>query len=399
MGKFSFKNSAKKNKNLKYGGYMTIVVVLALIAFVVVNILFQQLHITVDLTPEKLYTIGSRTTLILEDVEDEVTIYGLYVSGNENTEAIALIEDYIKNSDKIHYQQVDPYTNPEFTQPYTQAGETIATNSLIVVNENTGKYKIVKNSDLYEYTQTLNQQTYSYDYQITAFQAEETLTSAIQYVTSENTPVLYQLTGHGETELSSGVQSLLTDANFGLESYSFTSAETPLEANDYTVLIINNPTSDLTDLEYEDLQAYLDDGGRLMINLSVAYPETMENFNRLLARYGVTVHRGSMIETNSEYYYRYQNLILPDVGEHDATEDVSKGQVAQLWSVGFTVSEERNRSTEITPILTTSEDAIIKANPASEVMDLEEGDEKGQFYTGLEVLPLTVTSAMNSGNV
>lgn len=58
MGKFSFKNSAKENKNLKYGGYMTIVVVLALIAFVVVNILFQQLHITVDLTPEQLYTIG-----------------------------------------------------------------------------------------------------------------------------------------------------------------------------------------------------------------------------------------------------------------------------------------------------------------------------------------------------
>ena len=66
-------------------------------------------------------------------------------------------------------------------------------------------------------------------------------------------------------------------------------AETTLEANDYTVLVINNPTSDLTDLEYEDLQAYLDDGGRLMLNLSVAYPDTMENFNRLLARYGVTV--------------------------------------------------------------------------------------------------------------
>ena len=78
MGKFSFKNSAKKNKNLKYGGYMTIVVVLALVAFVVVNILFQLLHITVDLTQEKMYTIGSRTTLILENVQDDETIYGLY---------------------------------------------------------------------------------------------------------------------------------------------------------------------------------------------------------------------------------------------------------------------------------------------------------------------------------
>ena len=122
-----------------------------------------------------------------------------------------------------------------------------------------------------------------------------------------------------------------------------------------------------------------------MLNLSVAYPDTMENFNRLLARYGVTVHRGSMIETDSEYYYRYPNLILPDIGEHDVTEGLSKTDVQQLWSVGFTVEEDRNRSTEITPILTTSDSAIIKADPASETMDVEEGDEQGQFYTGLMI--------------
>ena len=69
MGKFSFKDSAKKNKNLKYGGYMTIVVVLALIALIIVNVLFQQLKIKVDLTPEQLYTIGSKTQLLLDEVQ------------------------------------------------------------------------------------------------------------------------------------------------------------------------------------------------------------------------------------------------------------------------------------------------------------------------------------------
>lgn len=384
MGKFSFKDSAKKNKNLKYGGYMTIVVVLALIALIIVNVLFQQLKIKVDLTPEQLYTIGSKTQLLLDEVQEDVTIYGLYVTGKENTAAISLIEDYIKHCDKLTYKQIDPYVNPEFTNQYKQADETIATKSLIVVNNATGKYKVVAESDLYQYSRTLNQQTYSYDYNITAFKAEEALTSAIQYVTSQNTPVLYMLTGHGEENLTENMQNLLKKANFDVQEFSLTGTQ-ELAANEYTIVLINNPTSDITELEYNDLQAYMDAGGRMMFNVEYSYPENMTYFDKLLARYGVSVQRGPIIEADTSHYYQQPYIVLPDIGEHDVTEDVSKQSVIQVLPTGLAIAENRNRNTEITPILTTSEGAIIKSNLESTVMDFEEGDIKGPFYTGLMV--------------
>lgn len=62
MSKLDFKNAVKRNKNLRFGGYATIVTIVVLIVLVVVNVLFQQLKITIDLTPNKLYSVGDKTT-------------------------------------------------------------------------------------------------------------------------------------------------------------------------------------------------------------------------------------------------------------------------------------------------------------------------------------------------
>ena len=142
----------------------------------------------------------------------------------------------------------------------------------------------------YQYSRTLNQQTYSYDYNITAFKAEEALTSAIQYVTSQNTPVLYMLTGHGEENLTENMQNLLKKANFDVQEFSLTGTQ-ELAANEYTIVLINNPTSDITELEYNDLQAYMDAGGRMMFNVEYSYPENMTYFDKLLDVYKRQVQR------------------------------------------------------------------------------------------------------------
>jgi ABC-2 type transport system permease protein len=384
MGKLSFKQTAKKNKNLKYGGYMTIVTAFALVALIVVNLLFEQLKITIDLTPEELYSIGSKTKLILEEVEDDITIYGLYVTGQENTDAVTLIEDYIKNCSKITYKQMDPYANPEFTTPYRQENETIATNSLIVVNETTGKFKIVSNNDLYSYTRDMNYETYEYEYTVTAFAAEEALTSAVQYVVSENTPVLYCLTNHGETELETNVKSLLKKANFDIRSLNLMT-ET-IEPNRYTILVINDPRLDLSELEYNAILEYLDKGGRMIVNLSVNYPDNMTYFDQMLARYGVETVQGTLVETNPSHYIApYPYVVIPTIGEHKVTEGIDARSVYQLLPIAMTISEDRNRATEITPILTTSDGAVSKADPTSSVLAYEEGDAMGPFYTGLMI--------------
>lgn len=64
------------------------------------------------------------------------------------------------------------------------------------------------------------------------------------------------LTGHGEESLTDNMQNLLKKANFDVQEFSLTGTQ-ELAANEYTILLINNPTSDITELEYNDLQAYM----------------------------------------------------------------------------------------------------------------------------------------------
>ena len=203
-------------------------------------------------------------------------------------------------------------------------------------------------------------------------------------ITGPSIPKMYGLHGPAQAD-DNGIYPPLAENDIKVMSINLLMPDEELTANNYTVVMINNPMQDLSKQEYETLQAYLDDGGRLLLNLSVNYPENMTNFDTLLARYGVSVEQGSLIDTNANYYYGYVNFLLPDLGDHDVTEDVSQKQVLVPMPIALKVEEDRNRATQITPILTTSDDAIVKKDKNSTVMDYEEGDVKGPFYVGLMV--------------
>ena len=72
----------------------------------------------------------------------------------------------------------------------------------------------------YEYDSS----SYYYGYQsqssITGYDAEGQITSAIEYVTmdADELPVIYQITGHNETEIGSNFQSVVSKANANLKS-------------------------------------------------------------------------------------------------------------------------------------------------------------------------------------
>ena len=72
----------------------------------------------------------------------------------------------------------------------------LTNNSLIVVCGERSTY--VSYNDIYEYDLTDYYTTGEYDVN---FAGESALTSAIDYVTSEDLPKVYALTGHGEGEL------------------------------------------------------------------------------------------------------------------------------------------------------------------------------------------------------
>ena len=67
------------------------------------------------------------------------------------------------------------------------------------------KSKVIDASDLYEYSVDYS----TYTQTKSAYDGEGQLTSAISYVTSDNQPKVYVITGHGESSLDSSFQSAL----------------------------------------------------------------------------------------------------------------------------------------------------------------------------------------------
>ena len=153
MRKFNYRSSNKNKKSLKYGGYASITTIILVTALVLVNVLFSLLGWKVDLTVQKLYTPGDITTEIIESLDEDITIYGLYNTGTEdnntNKAVITLLEEYCNLSEHLSFATVDPLTDPAFASQYL-ADSSLDNGSLIVVNEETGKNKTIPVTKMYQ---------------------------------------------------------------------------------------------------------------------------------------------------------------------------------------------------------------------------------------------------------
>ena len=119
--------------------------------------------------------------------------------------------------------------------------------------------------------------TYSYVY---SFDGEGAITSAIDYVISDELPKVYTLEGHGESELSSEFQTQLEKENVELESFSLLNTdEVPEDAD---ALLIYAPQSDISEEEAELLESYLADGGKVLAIAGPTENGTLTNFYTVL---------------------------------------------------------------------------------------------------------------------
>lgn len=203
------------------GSAATVLTVLAVAAVVLVNLIGNALPASVcqfDLSETKLYTLGDVSLGILDELEQDVTIYYLAQTGSVDSNVTALLDQYAGHSSHIQWQQKDPALYPGFAR---QMGVEDATDgSLIVVSGD--RTRLVDSSVLY--SSEFDYDTYSYT---TSFDAENQITSAVQYVTGGELPVVYQLTGHGEATLSDGVQQALGLQNLELQELNLLTSDIP----------------------------------------------------------------------------------------------------------------------------------------------------------------------------
>ena len=380
--KKSVKQKIKESMNKKYlknGSYSVVISAVFIVIVVVINMIVGALptkYSEFDLSSQKLYSIGDQTKSFLKDLDKDVTIYQVVQSGSEDETISKLLEKYEEESSHIRVEEKDPVVNPKFTSEYTS--DEVSANSLIVVCGD--RSKVVDYSNIYESSVDYN----TYQSQTTGFDGEGQITSAISYVTSEDMPVLYTLDGHGEKELSSDIQEDIQKANIDIKSLNLITEESVPE--DAACLLINAPTSDISETEKDAIIEYLENGGKAMI-FSDYTTESMDNFDAVLKNYGVERVDGIVIEGDTQHYAQMPYYLVPTVNSTDAISDfASQGYyVLMPYAQGIKQSDDIRDTVTVNSLLTTSDSAYSKVDVNSGDIEKADGDVDGPFDLGVSI--------------
>lgn len=376
IDKFKASFSGRKFKS---GAYTSLLTVIVLTLLVVINLIISKMDLKTDLSANQYYTLTQPTKDLVKGIKDDITIYYLVETGKETQIFKKIAEKYDSLSSNIKLELKDPVLYPKFATRYVE--DEVRTNSFLVVNHSNDRAMYVDYEDMLVYGDEFNYETF--DYNLEGIDVEGKLTSAIQYVTTEDIPVIYTTTGHMEKETGKIFTAALDKQNVKVNSTpTLTISSIP---EDCDILMINSPEADFTADEINMIMDYMGNGGDVV--LVVDYKATkLKNLNALIEYYGIQLKDGIVFEGDSNKHVQNNpHLIVPDVMKHSITNNALQygKYIIMPSSTGLQIMDNTRSSLTVEPLLMTSDKAYSKVNIESATFSKEIGDIDGPFYVGL----------------
>lgn len=363
---------------LKGGTYSLAVTAVVLAILIVVNLFASLLPSSLtklDISSSKLYSITSNTKAVVNNLQQDVTIYWIVQADQEDDVIENLLSKYDSLSDHIDVVKKNPDVFPTFAEQYTD--ETVMNNSIIVESGDRSRY--IAYTDIY----VTDGNMYSYSYS-TEFDGEGAITSAIDYVVTEDLPQMYILQGHGELDLPETFADAIEKENIETVALSLLAVdEIPEEAD---CLLIYAPQSDITEEEAEMLTDYTDNGGKLLVIAGPVEGQELTNLHSVLNHYGVEVTEGIVVESDrSHYAFGYPYILMPDMASSDITDSLIEGKYYPIFPIaqGLDIS---GSYMDVTELLGTSSFSYSKvAGYGLDTYEYEEDDIEGPFTLGISL--------------
>ncbi|MCM1154612.1 MAG: Gldg family protein [Roseburia sp.] len=365
-------------------------IVVAIELTIAVNILAAKLPenmLSIDVTSNRLYTLTDETKEMVSAITEDITLYVLVGEDYKDINLDKTLRKIEELSEHITVTYVDPTVNPYFYSNYSL--EEPAANSIIAVGPE--RSRIIDYDSIYEY------EIYSYyEYQITGYDGEGQIVSALAYVTTDEMPKIYVTGGHQELELEERFLQAIQKENIVCEPLSLINVEAVPE--DAQALIINAPLNDFSTDDTDKVLAYLEKGGNAVIVPSWT-EEELPNFEKILAYYGVEVDKGIIIEGDTDrYYQQIPYLIFPYINETPITDRLLDVAVFSPYAQGLLYGGMEG--VYYTPLLETSESSYSKSYEQSELevaseFKKEEWDSGGPFVIALHAEKTTENDAVS----
>ena len=377
------KTGSPKRKNriaLQGGTYAMAVTAIVFAILAAANVLASALPKTLtqhDISSTKLYSVTSNTKVVVNALDQDVTIYWIVQADREDAVIENLLGKYESLSGHIEVVKKNPDIYPTFAEQYTS--EQVQNNSLVVTCGE--RRRFISYDDIYLYDTNMN--AYSYD---VSFDGEGAITSAIDYVVNEDQPKMYVLEGHGEAELPASFGDQIGKENIELCTFSLLTADAIPE--DADGIFIYAPSSDISTEEKDLLSAYVSGGGKLMVMAGPTEDGTLKNLYGILADHGVQAADGVVVDTDRGHFaFQAPYVLLPDIAGSEITDPLIEENYYAIMPIaqGLTVTEDTGTAA-VTELLTTSEASFSKiAGYALSSYEKEEGDIDGPFALAVSV--------------
>ena len=341
-------------RQARYGSLAGVTSVLFIGIFMFINIFGVKYNQQWDFTQSGQFTLTSATTALVKGLKQPVQIIGFYTSdpntgGAGKSTARRLLARYTALSSKVAVTFVDPDVNPaEATQYHITAVPVLVVTS-------GGKQELVQQVD------------------------EQSITSAIQKVTSGTTPKVYFLQGHGEPALqaTSGpsfsqlVVDLTKNNLNGQPLDLLTVGKVPADA---AMVVEASPSTPYSTTEQQALLSYLAGGGRMLV-LSGPFPK--DNLDWLLKPYGVSVDGGLVADISSSISGQPQAVVIQSYQTGGMLQNPLPPDV-YLDTTALKVDAKPPSGVTVTPVARTSTDSYEVMNAKATTIDPTK-DKHGPF--------------------
>ena len=319
-----------KNKNFKFGSISTAITIIFIASIIIINVIVSALsnnfNLSLDVTKNKTFSLTKESTNFIKNINKDIEIIILNKESdfsNQNEyfmQANKVLKQYSYESNKIHLSYIDVTKNPTYLQNNFPNDE-LNTNSIIV--KCNSKYKIITANDIFD----INYGYYGKQ-SITASKAEQELTSALVYVTSENQIKISFLKGYAEQDYSS-FSELLKKNNYNVVETSLLTENIPEDSN---AIIIFGPERDYDNKGISKLENFLNNNDKTLIY--VANPKLNEspNISNIIEKYGIKIKPGIIYETDTKKLTSSMNLFeaICDYNDETFTKDLKSSDIPIL---------------------------------------------------------------------
>ena len=279
---------AAASRSGRYGTNTAIMVAVFIGIAAIVNFLSFENPKRLDVTATKQFDLAPRTLLLLDNLREPVEAKVFLGPPNSFEEEAFqeqvedMLQEFEVKANNFSYEFIDPDREPEVAREY---GLRSYGNTVFESMESKRQHQVSPSGFL-----------------------EQDFVTALLIVTGEEQKQVYFLTGHGErnindleetTEGFGTANNEILAENYGASplDLSLTSDKEAFEAemagDGVNMVVIAGPRKDMLDEEREILDRYLDQGGNMLVLLDPGAPESFRSF---LARWGVAVGSGQIID-------------------------------------------------------------------------------------------------------